>query len=396
MEKGQKRADKLSIGLICGGITGVIAGVALAVAAFLLVENSEKNAQIADKSFPQVENSAAADGDVQLSALTGLALEDGQTEDAPIYCVQTPNGLDGARPQVGLTEAGVVFEAIAEAGITRFAAIYQEPQSAVIGPIRSLRTYYLQWDVPFDCTIVHAGGSGDALAALSSGGYKELDENDTYMFRSNVGGRLWNNLFTTASDLARYTAGQTSNAKSFTRMTPDESQKSMVRANAAEMLVITEPAKGDTSEMNPEVTDIEISFNGNADYSVVYKYDVENNKYLRSYANGLAHDVYECPTENMGAVAPENACALAQMAPSVVVAMVVDESIASDDYHEDIDTIGSGEAYVFQNGGVSKGKWSKKSVADQIKFYDEDGDELKLAVGQTFVEAVPEYGSIDY
>ena len=43
----------------------------------------------------------------------------------PIYCIQIPNGLDGARPQVGLHRASIVFEAIAEVGITRFAAIFK-------------------------------------------------------------------------------------------------------------------------------------------------------------------------------------------------------------------------------------------------------------------------------
>ena len=394
MKKGQKNVDKVSIGLLTGGIVGVIAGIVLLVVTLTAVENSEKKSENLADSFPHVENSTEMDE--QLSPLTGLVLADGATADAPIYCMQTPNGLDGARPQVGLTEAGVVFEAIAEAGITRFAAIYQDPASAVIGPIRSLRTYYMQWDVPFDCTIVHAGGSGDALAALSSSGYREMDENDTYMFRSNIGARQWNNLFTTSADLAEYTAGQTSEAKGFARLTPAESQKALAEANAVNPLVITEPAEGDTSEMAPQVTEVQIAFNGDPDYSVVYNYDSENNKYLRSYANGEPHEVYECPAEDLGAVAPENACTLVQVAPSVVVAMVVDESLAADAYHEDIETIGKGDAYIFQNGDLIEGAWSKSSVEDQIRFYDAEGEELKLAVGQTFVEAVPGYGSIEY
>ena len=43
-----------------------------------------------------------------------------------------------------------------------------------------------------------------------------------------------------------------------------------------------------------------------------------------------------------------------------------------------------------------EGSWSKASVADQIKFFDENGDEVKLAVGQTFVSAIPTYGRVDY
>ena len=72
------------------------------------------------------------------------------------------------------------------------------------------------------------------------------------------------------------------------------------------------------------------------------------------------------------------------------------ERKASDNYHESIDTIGSGEAYIFQNGTAIKGTWRKDSRQDQIKFTDEEGNEVKLAPGQTFVSAVPNYGSVEY
>ena len=76
--------------------------------------------------------------------------------------------------------------------------------------------------------------------------------------------------------------------------------------------------------------------------------------------------------------------------------MIVPERRASDNYHEDITTIGSGEAYVFQNGLAIKGTWNKSSVADQIKFLDESGNEIKLVPGQVIVSAVPNYGGVEF
>ena len=98
----------------------------------------------------------------------------------------------------------------------------------------------------------------------------------------------------------------------------------------------------------------------------------------------------------MGERSPEEVCALEQMKPSVVVAMVVNERRASDNYHEDIDVIGSGDAYIFQNGTAIHGTWKKASKDEQISFVGEDGGEIRLAPGQTFVTAVPTYGSIDF
>ena len=84
------------------------------------------------------------------------------------------------------------------------------------------------------------------------------------------------------------------------------------------------------------------------------------------------------------------------LTPSVIVAVVVQERKASDNYHEDITAIGSGEAYIFQNGTVIHGGWSKQTDKDQIKFNDSTGREVKLAPGQTIIEAVPTYGAIEY
>jgi len=373
------------------GILGLIGGVAC-----LLVVLLKPEVILADLNFPDIPSNTATTK--IYSDLTGLEIANEADRTAPVYCIQTPNGVDGARPQVGLTEAGVIFEAIAEAGITRFAAIYQKPASAVIGPIRSLRLYYLQWDTPFDCIIVHAGGADDAIAAVRSGGYKDLTENYAYMYRGG-NNRLWNNLFTTSQHLTQVSADWgygSSNVNGFNRMTPEESAKSRVDASAASKLVITEPAVGDTSAMNFASTNISLRFGGIATFNVNYQYNQQTNSYDRWYETGNSHEVYQCPAEDLGEVTPESVCSLVQLSPNVVVAMMVSEQKSWDGYHEDITTVGSGEVYVFQNGAVTHGTWNKNSVGEQIKFFDDAGTEIKLAPGQTFVEAVPTYGGVEY
>ena len=393
IQKKEKNSKKSIAALIVFGVIGMIGGGIMFAVPFLLPKEV-----VADLNFPLIPSETAG-SDTIYSDLTGNTLKSLAEKTAPTFCVQTPNGTDGARPQAGLNEAGVVFEAIAEAGITRFAAIYQNPGAAVIGPIRSLRLYYLQWDTPFDCTIVHAGGADDALEAVRYGGYKDLSENYAYMYRGSYGGRLWNNLFTTGwylKEMAKDYGYETSNVKGFSRMTPQENLVAKVDATVSEKLVITEPAAKDTSIMAPKVTTVRVNFGGWASFNVEYDYDSSSNKYFRSYETGAAHEVYECPDENLGEVNPEDSCTLKQLAPAVVVAMFVEEHKAADNYHEDITAVGPGEAYVFQNGVAVHGTWDKAGVNEQIKFYDESGKEIRLAPGQTFVEAVPRYGSVEF
>ena len=390
-ETDAKSIEKSSILMFSFGILGLVAGISCAVVAFLMPGEA-----LSVLDFPVIpsKNESA----VYYSDLTGVGLTNAEEKTAPAYCIQTPNGTDGARPQAGLNQAGVVFEAIAESGITRFAAIYQQPTAAVIGPIRSLRLYYLQWDTPFDCTIVHAGGADDALEAVRDGGYKDLSESYTYMYRGTYGERLWNNLFTNATDLAAFSSDHgynESHISGFSRMTPDEAMRDRV-AKSGIKFAITEPSNGDTSVIPASTPNIAVNFGGWASFNVRYNYDGTTNTYLRSYETGAAHEVYVCPGENLGEVNPEDYCTLEQLAPTVVAVIVVDERRASDNYHEDFDTVGSGEAYIFQNGYAVKGTWKKSGVAEQIRFYDADGVEIALAPGQTFIEAVPRYGSVEY
>lgn len=387
-----KMKEKKWLIILIVGIVSFVIGVGCLLSAFLGLSPKVDNSSLEDSS-------STDESEIDYSLLTGEPLTSSELKNAPVYCIQTPNGIDGARPQAGLNEAGVVFEAIAEAGITRFAAIYQNPVSAVIGPIRSLRTYYLDWDVPFDCTVVHAGGADDALAAINSGGYKDLSEDYQYMYRGTYGGRLWNNLFTTATELKNFSETKnykTSDVKGFARLTPKESDQQRAEELAVEKLDITKPTTEDTSEVEVKIPTINLGFGGWANFNVKYNYDAETNTYLRGYENGTPHDVYNCPTENLGEKNPEDVCTLTQIAPSVVIAMVVQESKAADNYHEDISAVGSGKAYVFQNGTVIEGTWRKSSRTDQIKFLDSKEEEIKLAPGQTFISAVPNYGSVEY
>lgn len=391
-EKSEKvRPEKKWTVFLVLGIVLIVLGCALSIGAFFIPQESQEALV-----YPKIP-SAEVDIGKEYSALTGEELGAGEAKNAPIYCIQIPNGTDGGRPQAGLTEAGIVFEAIAEAGITRFAALYQNPTSAVIGPVRSLRIYYLEWDTPFDCTIVHAGGSSDAMAAVQS--YKHLSENYTYMYRGTYGARLWNNLFTTASYLkavnADWNLGE-SNPKEIARLTPEESEKTRIDELIKTPLKITQATSENTSVLAAKVDALDLRFGGLASFNVHYDYDLETNTYRRSYASGAEHTVYECPSEDLGEKNPEDVCSLTVMAPRVVVAMMVAEKKAWDNYHEDITTTGSGEAYIFQNGVAIKGTWKKDTREDQLRFIDAEGEEIKLAPGQTLISAIPNYGSVDF
>ena len=216
----------------------------------------------------------------------------------PIYCIQIPNGLDGARPQVGLHRASIVFEAIAEVGITRFAAIFKNPVGAqAIGPIRSLRLYHLEWDTPFDCTIVHAGGAYDALTAVRN--YRHISESVNYMWRNYgqwsggayLGYTAPNNLFTSGPLLATFlentARGSFSKPKSFARLTKDESdaqkkeiEESQIKKDEKQTDSPDQTQDKTPSEPKKLASNIHIRFNHQQGFNVNYAYSKNTNTYF--------------------------------------------------------------------------------------------------------------------
>jgi hypothetical protein len=100
---------------------------------------------------------------------------------------KVPSGLGGAigvvidnevaaRPQSGIQNASLVFEAPAEGGITRFLALFWQHGSSQIGPVRSARIYFDQLAQAYDIPLAHAGGNVDALKAMKTLGIKNIDE----------------------------------------------------------------------------------------------------------------------------------------------------------------------------------------------------------------------------
>lgn len=95
---------------------------------------------------------------VYINPLTGLEMEQDLADQKPVAVVL--NNLKAAQPQQGNSQADIIYEALAEGGITRMLAIYQDVSKVpVLGSIRSARLYYLELAMGHDAVFVHAGGS---------------------------------------------------------------------------------------------------------------------------------------------------------------------------------------------------------------------------------------------
>ncbi len=91
-----------------------------------------------------------------------------------------------ARPQSGLDKASFVFETPSEGGITRFLALYVENDASEVGPVRSARTYYVEWADEVRAIYAHAGGSAIALENLGTNQYLcNINHDQEHFWRDN-------------------------------------------------------------------------------------------------------------------------------------------------------------------------------------------------------------------
>lgn len=405
LESQSKKAKKSQVDgkskkpLIIVLILLILVGAGVAVWWFYFRPNTENNSALEETAEEEPKEAPKI-----YSKLTGLEITDAKINDLPTYCIQVPNDTYGARPQVSLNHAVIIFEAIAEGGITRLATIWQNLEDSVIGPIRSLRTYYLDWEAPFDCTLVHAGGEEEANRQASSGAYRDLTESTVYMYRESRGYSAPDNLFTSTALLTKFNSDHnytSSSPKVFSRLTPTEAETiaKTVKENDAKAKEATEEGEATKQSENAGakmVTKIEVNFGRMPSFNTFYQYNEKTNSYDRFYADSSKHIVYNCKA-GLEKPSPKKECGEPmQLSPNVVVAMMVDEYTQAD-HHESIQTIGTGEAYVFQNGEAIKATWTKAAKAEQIVFKDKNGEVIKFTPGQLWIAAVPNtYGSVKY
>lgn len=292
---------------------------------------------------------------VYTSPLTGLPVTQAQTKNT-VTAVMIENS-DFARPQSGLREAGVVYEAIAEAGITRFMALYQEARPKNIGPIRSARPYYALWALGFDAPYAHVGGSPEALNDIKAWHVKDMNE---FAYGGNfhrISSRVApHNVYTSIdqlSNIERQNNWKTSHFTGWERKKPA-------------------PATTPTAA----TIDFKIS---SPDFFVHYKYDKSSNSYLR-WEGGAAH---------------VDATTGKQLHPNVVIGVVMPYAIESDNYHSSYNTLGSGTAYIFQDGKVTVGAWHKATRSSMMTFTTA-GKTIALNPGQTWITALGSTGNVSY
>ena len=342
---GEKKEIKLLGIIIAVGLVGIV----------VLVFSSSNSSFLKEKL--ELENSATIADCEFRSKLTGVCVDSATAQTPAIVAVMIENH-PASRPQAGLAEADVVYEAMVEGNYTRFMALY--PYNAVVskvGPVRSARPYYLDWVAEYGNPLyMHVGGSPDALKIISA--RKMWDANEMY-----IGNSFWR----AANRFAPHNT-----------YTNTELWGKLIGAKIENKYIGWNFSTTTSAVCVTQCVDfIEITYLRSS-FVTGWKFNSSTQNYER-WQDGALHQ-----TET-GIIHADT-----------IAIMEVPVKVLDGVGRLEMKTIGTGPAVVIINGRKIMGTWQKSALGERTNFYDSLGKEINFRPGKIWVQVVPRLSIVTF
>lgn len=300
------------------------------------------------------------------SPLNGILVEREIARRKPIAVVI--ENQPASRPQSGLSATDIVYEVLTEGGITRFLAIYQSQFPEKVGPIRSARTYFIDWLAEYNGFFVHYGGNYDALQKIKKDKIEDLDEfanagSKAYWRENKPGVAVEHTAYGSIPKL--YELGV---SKKYSPYLTTSFMRWKFKKEDREN-------KNNETETSVKKEKIVIDFSSEQ-FKVVWNYNSSTNSYLREMGGEKHLD--KNTNEQISA---KNI--LIQEVESWAMTTEINETGLA------MKTIGQGKAKIIRDGDLIEGTWRKTDRQSRTLFFDKEGKEIKFNPGRIWLEIVP-------
>ena len=295
-----------------------------------------------------------------------------------------------ARPQSGLSFADVIYEAVAEGGITRLLVVFHCQDAGIIGPVRSARTYFVDFISEYSeyPLYAHVGGANtdgpaDAIGQIGTYGwrfYNDLDQFGVpYPIYKQIGSR---NGHEVATEHTMYS--NTSRLWDYAAKKRDIAYKDKDGNAWDESFVPYEYKEDAPASDRPAAQIVNVKYwGGFDDFFVDWTYNKESNAYLRKNG-GTSH--MDRNTDK-------------QLQVKNVVVLLMQESRANDGYENNLHLIykdkGTGKAIIFMDGKEIKGTWKKDKRTSRTQLFASSGSKIELNPGLTWFHILPLEGVVE-
>ncbi len=305
-----------------------------------------------------------------VSPFTGLEVSEDKVNSRPVAIMV--NNLKRAQPQLGLNDADIVYEALAEGGITRMLAVFGDISSAGnIGSIRSSRPYYIDFADGLDAIYMHMGGSPQAYAILQN--RADLDSADLG-YGINVAA-VW-------QDPQR----KTNMGYEHSWITSGEKLAALLETKGLRTTVADDYDSGLVFGEDSPVSDGTATTHIEAIFSPyktgTYDYDAATGKYLLGQYGGIHVDGNTSE----------------QLAFDNLFILRIEEHIIAGDTAGRLEYshIGTGKGYYFCDGKMIPITWEKTAYDSPFRFYDSTGADLVITPGRSYFAIVPLNATVNY
>lgn len=293
-----------------------------------------------------------------------------------------------ARPQSGLSNADVVYEAVAEGGVTRFLAVFYcgAAEEVQIGPVRSARVYYMDWaseygDYPL---YAHVGGANkpgpaDALGFVRKYGWEGYNDLNQFSIGFPTFWRDYERLgHPVATEHTMYSTTEKLWTEAVERgLTSEDKEGSKWDADFEKWKF-----KDGKPSASPKADKITFPFwSGHDAYAVEWEYDPANNMYKRAHGGQAQKDL-------------NNDTGL--QAANVVILYTRAKGPIDELKHMLYATLGSGKAVIFQDGEVIDGSWKKKDRQARTEFTDKKGRAIEFVRGPIWIAVLDPSSKVEY
>ena len=260
---------------------------------------------------------------------------------------------EGSRPQSGLDKANIVYEVLAEGGITRFLAIYYDQDTEEVGPVRSARPYFVSKSLEHQAIYVHVGGSEEAYNFIKEENIDDINEFvDFQPFWRTKDRNPPHNLYTSTIRLRKE-----ANKLGYIEMIKKQEYQFEIDRN--ERLT------------GRETDSIVIPYNNI--YKVSYRYQPNSTRYLR-FMNDEPH--IDAKTKE-------------QLAVDNIIIQFADTKIIDKEGRLAVDFIGKGKGLLFFKGNSEEIIWEKQDLQSRTIFMYKEGNRIALTPGSVWIQIVP-------
>lgn len=269
------------------------------------------------------------------------------------------DNVGDAKPQTGLNDAAIVYEVTVEGGLTRLLAIFKDIDDVekTIGPVRSARPVFIDYVLENDSIFTHFGYSPKAQQQIA-----DLNIN-------NVNGLVVDSAFWRTSEKKA-----PHNALTNIKKVLEYAEKRNYRTTSDQRSVLNYVV--DEVEIEDGQTANTVNIPYTSSHKVSFKYNSETKMYER-YVNGKVEKDW---------ISGE-----VRSTKNIIVTFAYNYTTDEENGYgrQQIENIGNLDGYYITNGQAMKITCSKTSRNSKTVYKDENGKEIKVNDGNTYIQIVP-------